>query len=128
VAPVSNEKGKTQPEYVDKHHEDHYAHKEPQKILPKQFFQRVPGEHGKDKIHGGNEQGAEHIRRKEFPVGPVIGRENSQGRTVEIPFFGLILMPHGFSVYQIFPFDETPDPDFARVTALTFNLRKVTGF
>jgi hypothetical protein len=94
VAPVGNEKGKAQPEYIDKHHQYYHAYEKAQEILAEQFFQGVPGEHGKDQIHSGDEQGAEHIRREELPVGPVVGRENFQGRTVEIPFLRLILMPH----------------------------------
>jgi hypothetical protein len=77
MAPVADEKGKTQPEQVDKHHQNYHARKEPRQVLPEQFFQRIPGKHGEGQVHGGNEQGAENIRRKELPMGPVVGREDT---------------------------------------------------
>jgi hypothetical protein len=44
-------------------------------------------------------------------VGPVVRREDTQGGTVEIPFFGLILMPHGFfSISNFFARENTRRP------------------
>jgi hypothetical protein len=86
VSPIGYKIGKGGAEDIQGNHKAHHNKKETVQICGEQFFYRVFGHHGEHHIGPRDQGGAKHIRRKEFPVGTVVGSEYGNYRPVKAMF------------------------------------------
>jgi hypothetical protein len=80
MSPVGDKIGKGHTEQVHDTHSGDHDKKELIHPIGEEAFYGILGHHGESQVHSGNEGRGKHISYEKFPVGPVIGSENPQGR------------------------------------------------
>jgi hypothetical protein len=88
VPPIGYKIGKAHPEDVEKDHKARHNKKRAVQPAWEELLYGKFGHHREGQIRTRDKGGADHIRRKEFPVGPVIAGENPQQGLINIDFFG----------------------------------------
>ena len=72
VPPVIHKILKSRPDKIGGHQGADHGEKHSVGVFRQQLLHRPAGNHGEEKIHRGDHQGAEHIQSEQLPIGPVI--------------------------------------------------------